>query len=188
MRPYRGRMVTLSLIAAVEITLGLLAPWPLKLVVDNVLGRTSAAGGPGAAPAGRAPAAAPSRCSSSSSPGACFCRSVTQVVAMANTQLQVDTGQRMVYALRSRLLAHMQALSLRHHVVTRTADSVYRLEADAYCMNDLVMGGFFGLFTSVITLSAMFVVLLRLDSSLALLSLAVVPFLCSSACATTRSA
>ena len=36
-RPYRGRMVTLSFIAAANITLGLLAPWPLKLVVDNVL-------------------------------------------------------------------------------------------------------------------------------------------------------
>ncbi len=49
-----------------------------------------------------------------------------------------------------------------------------------YCVHDLVMSGFFGLCTAVLTLAAMFVVLLRLDSSLALLSLAVVPplFIC----------
>ena len=66
---------------------------------------------------------------------------ISQVVSMANTQLQVDTGQRMVYSLRAKLLAHLQALALRHHIATRTADSVYRLEADAYCVHDLVMSG-----------------------------------------------
>ena len=39
------------------------------------------------------------------------------------------------------------------------------------------MGGMFSLFTAVLTLAAMFVVLLRLDWSLALLSLAVIPLL-----------
>jgi hypothetical protein len=39
------------------------------------------------------------------------------------------------------MLAHLQALGLRHHVVARTADSVYRMEADAYCVHDLVMSG-----------------------------------------------
>ena len=88
---------------------------------------------------------------------------------MASTQFQVDTGQRLVCALRSRLLAHIQALSLRHrgHAYGRFGIPA---GGDAYCINDLVMAGFFGLFTSLITLSAMFLVLLRLDSSLALLA------------------
>ena len=177
-RQYRGRMVTLGFIVALNIALGLLAPWPLKLVVDNVLG-----GQPLPAPLARV------NDFSGGSPiallifvvaGGLVLQVFTQVVSMANTQLQVDTGQRLAYALRSRLLEHIQALSLRHHVVTRTADSVYRLEGDAYCINDLVMAGFFGLFTSLVTLAAMFVVLLRLDQSLALLSLTVVPplFVC----------
>jgi len=38
MRPYRGRMIFLSVLALAQIVLGLLSPWPLKLVVDNVLG------------------------------------------------------------------------------------------------------------------------------------------------------
>ncbi len=97
-----------------------------------------------------------------------------------HTQLQVQTGQRIVYDLRRRLLDHLLALGLRHHITTRTADSVYRLEADAYCVNDLAMGGVFPLAVSALKLTVMFAILVQLDLSLALLSLAVVPFLYAS--------
>ena len=176
LRPYRGRVAILTTIAVTNVALGVLAPWPLKLVVDNVLeGRPL----PGALDRIGVALAGDSRaallvlvvC------GGLLLQVLTQTLSMINVQVQVDTGQRLVYALRARLLAHLQALALRHHVVTRTADSVYRLEADAYCVHDLVMSGLLNLFVSVLTLVAMFVVLLSLDASLALLSLAVVPLL-----------
>ena len=175
-RPYRGRVAILTTIAVTNVALGVLAPWPLKLVVDNVLeGRPlpGALGRIGVALAGdsRAALLVLVVC------GGLLLQVLTQTLSMINVQVQVDTGQRLVYALRARLLAHLQALALRHHVVTRTADSVYRLEADAYCVHDLVMSGLLNLFVSVLTLVAMFVVLLSLDASLALLSLAVVPLL-----------
>jgi ATP-binding cassette subfamily B protein/subfamily B ATP-binding cassette protein MsbA len=169
-------MVLLACMALVQIAFGLLSPWPLKIVVDNVLGGQPLppyllelinllAGDHRAGALGVIVAAG------------LLIQLVSQVLAMANTQLQVDTGQRMVYSLRARLLAHLQALALRHHITARTADSVYRLEADAYCVHDLVMSGVLPLLTAVVTLGAMFVVLLNVDVSLALLSLTVVPFL-----------
>jgi ABC-type multidrug transport system fused ATPase/permease subunit len=176
LRPYRGRVVMLSGIALVNITLGLLAPWPLKFVVDNVLG-----GQPLPGPLARLGSAIAGNSQGGLLVmvvvGGLLLQVLTQVVSMINTQLQVDTGQQLVYSLRARLLAHLQALALRHHLVARTADSVYRLEADAYCVHDLVMGGMFSLMTAVLTLGAMFFVLLRLDWSLALLSLVVIPLL-----------
>ena len=45
----------------------------------------------------------------------------------------------------------------------RTGDSVYRLDADAYWVNDLIIGGVFPLATSALTLGVMFVILMRLD-------------------------
>ena len=160
LRPYRGRVAILTTIAVTNVALGVLAPWPLKLVVDNVLeGRPL----PGALDRIGVALAGDSRaallvlvvC------GGLLLQVLTQTLSMINVQVQVDTGQRLVYALRARLLAHLQALALRHHVVTRTADSVYRLEADAYCVHDLVMSGLLTLFVSVLTLVAMFVVLLQ---------------------------
>jgi ATP-binding cassette subfamily B protein/subfamily B ATP-binding cassette protein MsbA len=176
MRPYRARMAALAVIALAQIALGLLSPWPLKLVVDNILGGQPLP----------APVAEPIRALAGDSRvgmllvvvgAGLLLQLLAQIVSMTNTQVQVDTGQRMVYSLRARLLAHLQALALRHHISTRTADSVYRLEADAYCVHDLVMSGLLPLATAVLTLGAMFIVLLNLHVALALLSLTVVPFL-----------
>ena len=97
-------------------------------------------------------------------------------MSVYSTQVQVDTGQRMVYSLRYRLLQHLQALGLHHHIKTNTGDAVYRVDVDAYAIENLLIGGF-PLVTSVATLVVMFAILLKLDVTVALLSLAVVPFL-----------
>jgi ATP-binding cassette subfamily B protein len=176
MRPYRGRMAVLLGIAATEIALGLLTPWPLKLLVDNVLGTQPMPPTIGAI-AHAVTGGSQAELLFVVVIGGLLLQLASQVMSTINTQVQVDTGQRMVYTLRAQLLAHLQALALRHHIATRTADSVYRLEADAYCVHDLVMSGALPLLTSVATLTAMFVILVKMDQSLALLSLAVIPFL-----------
>ena len=38
LRPHRGRVAAITALAVVEVGFGALAPWPLKTVVDNVLG------------------------------------------------------------------------------------------------------------------------------------------------------
>ncbi len=176
LRPYRVRVVVIAILAVFEIGLGVLAPWPLKVVVDNVLG-----GGPLPEPLA---AILPSVVGSSAVAlllvivvSGLLLQIASEVVAMFHTQIQVDTGQRLVYDLRSTLLSHLQALPLRHHLLAKTADSVYRLESDAYCVSDLVLGGVFPLATAAIKLTVMFVILVRLDATLALLSLTVAPFL-----------
>lgn len=176
LRPYRGRIVLISSLALVQIGMNLLAPWPLKVVVDNVLSdlplppRVDAfvQGIIGDSRVGLLVAVVLA---------GLVLNVVTEVVRMLHTQVTVDTGQRIVYSLREQLLGHLQALALRHHVVTNTSDSVYRLESDAYSINDLVIGGVFPLLTSFLMLGLMFLVLLRMDMTLALLSLAVLPFL-----------
>src|SRR5207249_1442132 len=75
------------------------------------------------------------------------------------------------------LFQHLQALGLHHHITTNTGDAVYRVDVDAYTIENLVMSGLFPLATSVITLVVMFAILLKLDRTVALLSLTVVPFL-----------
>src|SRR2546425_450383 len=102
---------------------------------------------------------------------------VNQFASMFHTQVQVDTGQRMVYDLRFKLFEHLQALGLHHHITTNTGDAVYRLETDAYSIENLVMSGMFPLASSFLTLAVMFVILARLDLTVAFLSLTVVPFL-----------
>jgi ATP-binding cassette subfamily B protein/subfamily B ATP-binding cassette protein MsbA len=174
LRPYRARVVAIAGLSLAEVGLGALAPWPLKIVVDNVLGGLPLPG----ALASLLPTAAGALTLLVAVVAAGLLLQVAhEVVRMIQTQLHVDVGQRIVYRLRAILLAHLQALPLRHHLLTRTADSVYRLDADAHCVNDLVIGGMFPLALAAVNLAVMFSVLVYLDLTLALLSLAVVPFL-----------
>jgi ATP-binding cassette subfamily B protein/subfamily B ATP-binding cassette protein MsbA len=176
LRPYRLRVVAIAVLSIAEIAVAALAPWPLKLVVDNVLGDHPLPE-PLAALLSSAGGVRPAALLALVVVAGLLLQIANEAIRMIHTQLQVEMGQRVVYNLRARLLEHLQALPLRHHVLTRTADSVYRLDADAHCVDDLVIGGVFPLALAVLNLGVMFGVLAYLDRTLALLSLTVVPFL-----------
>jgi ATP-binding cassette subfamily B protein len=176
LRPYRLRVVGLAVLVLAQIALNTLQPWTLKIVVDYVLGNsvfpepyrtwlTDVTGG---------------------STGALLVFFViagvileltNQICSAWGTQVQVDTGQRMVYDLRYRLFAHLESLGLYHHITTSTGDAVYRVDVDSYSLENLALSGVFPLVTSVIQLTVMFIVLAKVDLTVALLSLSVIPFL-----------
>jgi ATP-binding cassette subfamily B protein len=176
LRPYRKRVVILAALLLAEIGLGALQPWPLAIVIDYVL-------------QGRALPQPFARWLIAIHGGDRFVLLVivvvagvvvqitNQLVSAFGTQVQVDTGQRMVYDLRRRLFEHLTGLGLNHHITTSTADAVYRVDVDAYSIENLVMSGVFPLATSIISLIVMFAVLLRMNVTIALLSLSVVPFM-----------
>ncbi|MBW8860974.1 MAG: ABC transporter ATP-binding protein [Acidobacteria bacterium] len=175
LRPYRGRVALLSVLLVSEIGLGALQPWPLAIVIDYVLGSKPF---PAAiAPYLAAIAPHPFALLIVVVIGGVVLQVVNQFVSAYGTQVQVDTGQRMVYDLRRRLFEHLSGLGLHHHLTTSTADAVYRVDVDAYSIENLVMSGIFPLITSVTALTIMFVILVRLNLTIALLSLTVVPFL-----------
>ncbi len=176
LRPHRGRVTLLAGLLLAEIVLGALQPWPFAIVIDYVLGQNQF----------------PARIQSIVSRvvgnntfellvlvvvGGIVLQIVNQLISAWGTQVQVDTGQRMVYDLRYRLFNHLQALGLHHHVTTSTSDAVYRVDVDAYSIENLVMSGIFPLATAVATLAVMFTILAYKDVTIAMLSLIVVPFL-----------
>jgi ABC-type multidrug transport system fused ATPase/permease subunit len=75
------------------------------------------------------------------------------------------------------LFEHLQHLSLGHHQSGSAADAVYRLETDAGCLEHLLLRGLFPALFSAVTLVVMFGVLFKLDPILAVVSVAIVPFL-----------
>jgi len=176
LRPYRGRVLLLAVLLASEIGLGALQPWPFAVVIDYVLGSKVFPG----AIAGWVNALTHGNRMTLLVVvvvAGVVLQVVNQFVSAYGTQVQVDTGQRLVYDLRQRLFEHLTALGLHHHITTSTADAVYRVDVDAYAIENLVMSGIFPLATSITALTVMFGVLLYLNVTIALLSLTVVPFL-----------
>ena len=178
LQPYRAKVTLLTLLLASEIALGWLQPWPLAIVLDFLTGN----------PLPRALTRLVPWLTTLAAThrfgllvtivvSGVVLQVINQFVSAYGTQVQVDTGQRMVYDLRRRLFEHLTALGLHHHITTSTADAVYRVDVDAYAIENLVMSGFFPLATSVTSLAVMFAVLLWLNVTIALLSLTVVPFM-----------
>ena len=178
LQPYKGRAVLLSVLLLLEIALGALQPWPVQVVIDNVLNNQEH---PFPEPLGswmNAITGGSLLAALVVVVGAgILIQVLNQIVSAYGTQVQVEGGQRMVYDLRARLFSHLQALGLHHHISTNTGDAVYRIDVDAYSIENLVMSGLFPLATSLVTLAVMFGILMRIDMTIALLSLAVVPFL-----------
>ena len=175
LRPYRGRVMLLAVFLLIEVALGALQPWPIKVVIDYVLVQN--------------PIPEPFKAwLEAIHAGNRTVLLVTlvvvgivlqvtkEIVTAYSTQVQVDTGQRVVYGLRYRLLQHLQSLGMHHHITSSTGDAVYRVDVDAYAIENLLLGGF-PLVTSAATLVVMFAILMRVDMQVALLSLGVVPFL-----------
>jgi ATP-binding cassette subfamily B protein len=176
LRPYKTRVALLVVLLLSEIALGVLQPWPLEIIIDYVLQDhpfpepiahwlQAIRGGDRLTLLIAVVVAG------------VLLQVTNQLVSAYGTQVQVDTGQRMVYDLRHRLFEHLTGLGLHHHITTSTADAVYRVDVDAYAIENLVMSGIFPLATSIASLAVMFAILLRLNVTIALLSLTVVPFM-----------
>jgi ATP-binding cassette, subfamily B, bacterial len=175
-RPYKKRVVVLMALLLVQVALGALQPWPLKIIIDYVLGNHAIA--------------EPYRGWLQALTGGgtvgllvffvvsmVFIQIINLFAGAVGAQVQVDTGQRMVYDLRYRLFEHLESLGLNHHITTSTGDAVYRVDVDTYSIENLSMSGIFPLATSVITLVVMFAILVTRDVTVALLSLTIIPFL-----------
>jgi ABC-type multidrug transport system fused ATPase/permease subunit len=176
-RPHWRGLVVVAVTMAVTVALDVLRPWPTKILVDHVLGTeplTGALGnflawlpGPGSA-AGLLFWACM---------GTVLIFAARAVVGMVNAAASVTLGQRMVYDLASDTFAHAQRLSLLYHSRRQLGDLVHRVTVDSYCLQVLIASTLLPLVQSLLTLGAMFFIMWRLEPTLTLISLGVVPFL-----------
>jgi ATP-binding cassette subfamily B protein/subfamily B ATP-binding cassette protein MsbA len=174
LRAYRWQVVwalaQVFLIAGFE----LLKPWPLQIVIDYVLG--------GKAP----PSGSPFTALLSLPQGelllfACIGLVLVNFGSGGFTQLHyyttIKVGQNMVNDLRGALYAHLQRQSLAYHGRQRVGDLMYRITADSFAVQTMIMNGVLPILSAVILLVGMLVVLFPLDPVLTLLALTVVPVL-----------
>ena len=105
LRPYKLLVGSILGVSGLEVVLGVLKPWPLKVLVDNVLAgqrRLPLLGDVEPADALLLGCAA-----------YFVLHVLTEINAAVHTQLQVGIGQRIVADLRQALFAHLQACSRR---------------------------------------------------------------------------
>jgi ATP-binding cassette subfamily B protein/subfamily B ATP-binding cassette protein MsbA len=152
----------------------LLKPWPLQIVIDYVVGNK-------APPADSSVTALLSLPHSELLLLVCLGMVLVNIGGGGFTQLHYYTsirvGQSMVNDLRGALYGHLQKQSLAYHGRQRVGDLMYRITADSFAVQTMIMNGLLPILSAVILLAGMLVVLLPLDPGLTLLALTVVPVL-----------
>ena len=162
-RPFLGQTILGLFVSLVGIGLNLLKPWPFKLIVDDFLR-------PG--PASRSDWR-------TWIPLLCLALIVIQLFwGMMNwitNYLFVKIGLQALLKLRTDLYSYLQSLSLKFHDARRSSDSSFRVAYDSQSIQTIYNKGFTNIFASVITLIGTFLIMLRLDWQLTMVSLAIVP-------------
>ena len=170
MRPYAGRLALAIAEVLVIAALEILKPWPLKVVIDNVLrGRPLRISWLPAMTAGQLLAAA---CI-----GLVGLYLTVAVLQVANNYVTIAIGQRMVSDLRARLFEHLQRLSLSFHRRREIGDLLLRITYDTLSIQTIAMNGLFPIVSSGVLLAGMFGVMIRIDPVLTAIAFGVVPLL-----------
>jgi ATP-binding cassette, subfamily B, bacterial len=171
-RPFAGLVLCVLAVDLLAAPLVLLAPLPLKVVVDSVIG-------------GR-PAPAPLAFLAGDSGGGLLVAMaflligiavLHQLQSLSSSILRTTIGERLTLSFRARLFRHAQRLSFAHHDKHGTSDPTYRIQHDAEALRSLVVDGALPLVSAVCTLASVLYVSFRIDVELALIALAVSPAL-----------
>lgn len=151
-----------------------LKPWPLKVVIDNVL-----RGAPlrGAWVPAQAQHLAPAEMLLAACGALVALYLMLGLVNIFNNYITISIGQRLVNELRAAMFDHLQRLSLSFHRGRAIGDLMVRITYDTFSIQTIAMNGLFPVVSSTVLLAEMFYVMMRMDAELTLAALAIVPLL-----------
>ena len=174
LRPH-ARVLTVGIAAIlVESAANLAEPWPLKLVLDNVLKSKPAHGSLNQLIVSFAGA----------DKFAILNFAALAVIAIAllgavcnytEKYISATLGQWVTHELRHTLYSHIQRLSLAFHNQKQTGDLVSRLTSDIEAVQSFIASGLLGTLINGLTLAGMMVVMFCLSGQFTLIALCVAP-------------
>src|SRR5262245_7935268 len=163
----------------VQTAMSLAAPWPLKIVIDTVIGNQrqpewinwllTMLGGP----------AHKSHIAVAAGIATVLIAVVTGAAMYAVSYFTESLSQSIGNDLRVRLYSHLQELSLAYYDTTRVGTILSTLTTDVQTIQSFASTSVLNVFTDALTLGSMIVVMFWLRWDFALIALAVTPFLIS---------
>jgi ABC-type multidrug transport system fused ATPase/permease subunit len=172
LRSYTGLAALSVLVTLLAVGVGLLLPWPLKIVIDNVLGARSLSlpQAPWVSSLDGGTLLALTVC------GGLILTLLSNALAIATSYLKTRLEQGIILDFRSDLFRHAERLSVAFRDQVSTGRLVYAINFEATAAGNLVMA-LQPLAQSALTVIGMVWITFRIDPVLALLSVTVVPIL-----------
>jgi subfamily B ATP-binding cassette protein MsbA len=175
-RPH-WKALTVAVIAVLGETLAsILDPWPVKIVVDNILKAKTLTGLVGQAVI-RTFGHGPYAVLNFAVAAVALIAIVGAVSAYFEKYLTTSVSQWVGHDLRRTIYHHIQRLSLAEHDKTRTGDMITRVTTDIEVIQDFIESALLGILVDVLTLAGMIGVMFYLNWRFTLIALSVMPVL-----------
>jgi len=176
LRPYRGWLAIILLATAVETAMGLAAPWPLKIVLDNVIGgdqprgwlRQIASWLPGDGVMQTAAFAAISTV---------IIAAVGAVASYLDNYYTESVGQWVANDLRVRVYDHLEHLPLAYYDTHQTGTLLSTITDDIATIQGFASSATLGIVVDLLTIAGMLGLMFWLNWDFALIAVGVAPFL-----------
>jgi ATP-binding cassette, subfamily B, bacterial len=170
MRSYRASLMAVIVALLFSSIIEAAKPWPLKIVIDNVL---------------RAqplrlrwlPALSREQLLLGSCAALVLVYLLVSAINLASNYVTISIGQRMVSDIRAQLFDHLQRLSLSFHRRREIGDLMVRIAYDTMSVQTIAMNGLFQMLSAGAMLAAMFYVMVRMDVVLTFAAIAIIPIL-----------
>ena len=171
LRPYWGLAILAIIGIVFTALLGLITPWPLRIIFDNVLGTE-----PWPAFFEKLVSHDPFHLAILVVAAQLALVLLENVLHICHDYVTTKLDLKIVLDFRSDMFAHAQRLSQAFHDQSRSGMIIYAINYQADAVAGVILS-FPPLAYSALTLVGMFWIVVRMDRQLALLSLVVVPFL-----------
>ncbi len=176
LRPHH-RLLWLGLLAiGGESIADLLEPWPLKIVLDNVITHKSSHGWLFAL-IRRTAGTEPHQILLFACISVGLIALLDAVCTYSEKYITTSVGQWVTHDLRRTLYAHVQRLSLAYHEHRQTGDLISRVTSDIDSVQSFIVSGLLSILVDILTLAGMIGVMLYINWRFTLVALAVVPIL-----------
>ena len=178
-RPYRGTLLLILIAMTVETLMSLAGPWPLKIILDNVVGShhlpgwfdhfvASLTGGMGSGKMKIAAVAAVS---------AILIAVIGSLASYIDNYYTESVGQWVAHDLRMRTYHHLQRLSLAYYDSHQTGVLLSTITDDIQTIQSFASSATLGILVDLLTIVGMLGLMFWLNWDFALVAVGITPFL-----------
>ena len=176
-RPYRGTLFVILLAMLVETVMGVAGPWPLKIVLDNVVGSHKLPSwldhllGPILRGSGKMQIAA------AAAIAAVLIALLGAIASYVANYYTTSVGQWVANDLRIRTYHHLQQLSLKYYDTHETGALLSTITSDVQTIQGFASADTLGIFVDLLTILGMLFIMFWLNWDFTLIAVAITPFM-----------
>jgi ABC-type multidrug transport system fused ATPase/permease subunit len=176
-RPYRGTLLIILSAMLVETAMSVAGPWPLKIILDNVVGshklsswlddflRPVLSGG------------SKMQIAAAAAIAALIIAVLGAIASYVASYYTTSVGQWVANDLRLRTYHHLQQLSLSYYDSHQTGTLLSTITSDVQTIQGFASSSTLGIVVDLFTIVAMLFIMFRLNWDFTLIALAVTPFM-----------